>query len=175
MYLKDIFISISGFTLWTMAMTFEDVITWLLFWKDAHHQDWLWDNTTLQRHFYIVILGYPLKYSYDSWQTLSHSDIWMNIKMMHVVKTDYETIYFEAKVHFIAWIWVIRLNIIDNSNVFLFMIWLDRLRIILSIQQWAFYCKLWDACLDDWIVSKKAGDNIYLKSMVLTGGKSVAD
>jgi len=40
--------------------------------KDAHHQDWLWDNVELERHFYIVILGYPLKHGYDSWKMVSH-------------------------------------------------------------------------------------------------------
>jgi len=45
----------------------------------------------------------------------------------------------------------------------------------MSIQQRAFYCKQWDACLDDWIVSKKADDNIYLKGIVWTGGKSMVD
>ena len=39
------------------------------------------------------------------------------------------------------------------------------LRKTLSLQRWALYCKLWDACLDDKIVSKKTGDNIYLKGM----------
>jgi len=31
------------------------------------------------------------------------------------------------------------------------------------------------ACLDDWIVSKKTDDNIYLKSIVSTRGKSMTD
>jgi hypothetical protein len=39
------------------------------------------------------------------------------------------------------------------------------LRKTLSLQRWAFYDKLWDAYLDDLIVSKKVDDNIYLKGM----------
>jgi len=39
----------------------------------------------------------------------------------------------------------------------------DPLRWAWSLQQRAFYCKLWDACLEDWIVFMKVNDNIYLK------------
>jgi hypothetical protein len=47
-----------------------------------------------------------------------------------------------------------RLNIIDDANAFLFynlIRWVERnpLRRTLSIQRRAFYCKLWDTCLDD--------------------------
>jgi hypothetical protein len=45
----------------------------------------------------------------------------------------------------------------------------------LNIQQRAFYCKIWEACLDDWIVSKKVDDNVSVKSIVSTEGKSVVD
>jgi len=45
----------------------------------------------------------------------------------------------------------------------------------LSIQRWSFYYKLWDAYLDDWIVSKKTDDNIYLKGIVFTRGKFMID
>jgi hypothetical protein len=63
---------------------------------------------------------------------------------------------------------------------FLFTGWLEELRGIYWEEHWAYnheplYCKLWDACLDDWIVSKKTDDNIYLKSIVSTGGKSMTD
>jgi len=62
---------------------------------------------------------------------------------------------------------------------FLFTIWLDELRKtywerILSIQRWAFYCKLWDACLDDLAIPWKLMIT-YLKSIVSTGGKSMID
>ena len=30
----------------------------------------------------------------------------------------------------------------------------------LSLQQRTFHCKLWDVCLDDWMISMKTGDNI---------------
>ena len=43
------------------------------------------------------------------------------------------------------------------------------------MQQRAFYDKLWEACLDDLIVSKKVDDNIYFKSIVSTGGKFMTD
>jgi hypothetical protein len=77
---------------------------------------------------------------YDLWKMLSYGCIWINIKMMHATKTDYETIYFEAhgfKVYFTTWMWVIKRNIINDNNAFLFMIWLDRLKGIHWEEQWA--------------------------------------
>jgi hypothetical protein len=71
-------------------------------------------------------------------------------------------------------------NIINEVETFLFTNWLEELRGIYWEEYWAYnhkplYCKLWDACLDDLIVSKKTDDNIYLKSIVSIGGKSMID
>ena len=71
-------------------------------------------------------------------------------------------------------------NIIDEAEAFLFTIWLEELKGIYGEEHWAYnheplYCKLWDAWLDDWISSKKADDNMYLKSTVSTRGKFMTD
>jgi len=82
--------------------------------------------------------------------------------------------------HFTAWVWVIKATSLIRPRHFLFTSWLEELRGIYWEEHWAYnheplYCKLWDACLDDWIVSKKTDDNIYLKSIVSTRGKSMTD
>jgi len=63
----------------------------------------------------------------------------------------WDHLFWSSNVHFTAWIWV--MNIIDDANAFLHdMIWQagrNPWRRTLSLQRWAFYCKLWDACLDD--------------------------
>jgi hypothetical protein len=71
-------------------------------------------------------------------------------------------------------------SIIDEAETFLFTIWLEELKGIYWEEHWAYnheplYCKLWDACLDDWMISKKADDNMYLKSTVSTRGKFMID
>jgi len=75
----------------------------------------------------------------------------------------WDHLFWISKAHFTAWIWV--MNIIDDANAFPFMIWFDKLRGIHGEEHWAYndeplYDKLWDACLDDWIISMKTGDNI---------------
>ena len=72
-------------------------------------------------------------------------------------------------------------SIIDEAETYFFsQIWLEELKGIYdedtehtTIEP--LYCKLWDACLDDWMSSKKADDNMYLKSTVSTRGKFMAD
>jgi len=121
---------------------------------------------------------HPLKHGYR--QMLSHNCIeWMSEKAP-TTKTDYETICFEAKCALHRMSIGDKSNIIDEAETFLFTIWLEELRGIYWEEHWAYnhellYCKLWDACLDDWIVSKKTDDNIYLKSTVSIGGKSMTD
>jgi hypothetical protein len=58
-----------------------------------------------------------------------------------------------------------KMSIINDATAFLFTIWFDKLREIHEKEHWAYndeplYGKLWDACLDDWIISMKTGDNI---------------
>ena len=54
MYLKDTFIS-SSFETW-LAIDEDTQMNVIEWWKDAHHQDWLWNNVALEGQSYIVIL-----------------------------------------------------------------------------------------------------------------------
>jgi hypothetical protein len=73
----------------------------------------------------IFILGYPLKHSYDSRQMLSRSCIWMNVGRMHPPRLTMgpSVLKLECALHRMNM--GDKFNIIDNSNAFLFMIWLD--------------------------------------------------
>jgi hypothetical protein len=104
----------------------------------------------------------------------------MNVEKAPTLKIDYKTICFEAKCALHRMSMGDKSNIIDEAETFLCTIWLEELRGIYWEEHWAYNhellcCKLWDACLDDWIVFKKTDDNIYLKSIVSTGGKSMTD
>ena len=116
----------------------------------------------------IFILGYPLKHSYDSRQMLSRSCIWMNVGRMHPPRLTMgpSVMKLECALH--------RMNMGDEHHWWCQRISFHNLtwqaeknpwRRTLSLQRWAFYCKLWDACPNNLIVSKKVDDNIYLKGM----------
>jgi len=92
----------------------------------------------------------PLKHGYQP--MLSYSCIWMNIEKMHTIKTDCgnKLLWSKSALH--------RMNMGDEHHWWCqhisFYNMIKRaernpLRRTLSIQQRAFYCKLWDACLDD--------------------------
>ena len=130
-------------------------------------------SVALKGYLHIFILVYHLQHSYNFWTMLSHSCIWMNVGRIPPPRLTVGPFVLKLKgaLHHInmgdKWI-------IDNSNAFLFIIWLDELRRTywartLSIQQWAFYCKLRDACLtctSGWLGnSMKVDDRIYLKGM----------
>ena len=152
--------------------TWMNVIEW---WKDAHHQDWLWNNAALEGQSHIVILWNMVidrRYhatALNECQKGTHPEDWLC-----------GTICFEAR-------WALhrmsmgdRSSIIDEAETFLFTIGLEELKGIYWEEHWAYnheplYCKLWDACLDDWMISKKADDNMYLKSTVSTRGKFMTD
>jgi hypothetical protein len=73
-----------------------------------------------------------------------------------------------------------KLNIIDNSNAFLFTIWLDEMKGIHWEKHEAYNQEpLLQAmrCMSVLLDSFQEGwyDNIYLKSIVWTGGKLMAD
>jgi len=111
-------------------------------------QQQLMSNAALEGHFIIVSLGYPLK---------------------HVISLN---------AHFTTWIWV--MNIIDDANAFPFIIWFDKLRRIHEEEHWAYndepFLLQGMRFMSGWLdSSKKAGNNIYLKSIVSTGGKFMTD
>jgi len=109
-------------------------------------------NAALEGYFHIFSLGYPLKHGYDFWTMLSHSCIWMNVGRMHPPRLTVgpSILKFKCALH--------RMNMGDEHHwwcqciSFYDLIWQagrNPWRRTLSLQRWAFYCKLWDACLDD--------------------------
>jgi hypothetical protein len=72
------------------------------------------------------------------------------------------------------------MNIIDDANTFPFMIWFDKLRRIHGEEHWAYndepFLLQGMRSMSGWLdSSKKAGNNIYLKSIVPTRGKFMTD
>jgi hypothetical protein len=137
-------------------------------------QQQLMGNAALERYFHIFILVYHPQHGYDFWMMLSHSRIWMNVGRMHPLRLTVGPFVLKPKdaLH--------RMNMGDEHHwwcqiiSFYKLIWQAKrnpLRRASGMQQRAFYGKLWEACLDDLAVSKKVDDNIYLKSIVSTGGK----
>ena len=133
-------------------------------------------KTTLQLRDNLVSSswGYPLKHGYDSWHMLSGECIWMNIEHMHTTKTDCGTIYSEAQMHtspheygwwtslmmpthFLSWSDLTSWEESMEKNIELTTMSL-LLQGMRSMSGWP------DS-------SKKAGNNIYLKSIVSIGGK----
>jgi len=132
-------------------------------------QQQLMSNAALKRYFHIFILVYHPQHSYDFWTMLSHSRIWMNVGRLHPLRLTMGPFVLKLKcaLH--------RMNMGDEHHwwcqciSFHNPIWQaerNPWRRTFSLQRWVFYCKLWDACLDDWMISKKADDNMYLKSTV---------
>ena len=134
-----------------------DIITQLYFnecWKDAHHVDWLWDNAALEGHFHIitwVTLWNMIMTPDKCYCTAAFKLILKGCTPPKLIMEQY-ILKPKGTLHYMNM--GDRLNIIDDANAFLFynlIRWVERnpLRRTLSIQRRAFYCKLWDTCLDD--------------------------
>ena len=86
---------------------------------------------------------------------------WMNVGKASTSKTYCGTICFKAGWALHRMSMSDKSSIIDESETFLFTIWLEELKGIYWEEHWEYhyeplYCKLWDACLDDWMISKEA-------------------
>jgi len=101
MYLKDSFIS-SSFKTWLVIDedTRMNVIEW---WKDAHHQDWLWNKAALERQSHMVIL----------WNMVIdrcyHTTALNECRKGHPPRRlTMGKFILKPNVHFTAWVWVIK-------------------------------------------------------------------
>jgi hypothetical protein len=83
-------------------------------------------SVALKGYLYIFILVYHLQHGYDFWTTLSHSHIWMKLEGCTHQDWLWYHLFWNPKVHFTAWIWV--MNIIDNAKSFLCISLFDELR-----------------------------------------------
>lgn len=89
----------------------------------------------------------------------------------------WDHLFWSSNVHFTAWIWV--MNIIDNANAFLFMIWFDKLRGIHREEHWAYNDEPCTARYEihvwmTWQFHEGWWPNI-LEGYVSTGGKFMTD
>jgi hypothetical protein len=89
----------------------------------------------------------------------------------------WDYLFWSPKVHFTAWIWVI--NIIDNAKSFLCISWFDKLRRTHWGEHQECNKKPFTTTYEihvwmTWQFPRRL-INIYLKSIVLTGGKFMTD
>jgi hypothetical protein len=97
-------------------------------------------------------MTYHLQHGYDFWAMLSHCCIWMNVGRMHPLRLTVGPFVLKLK-------WALHhMNMGDEHHwwcqciSFHDLIWQAKRnpwRRTLSLQWWAFYCKVWDPCLDD--------------------------
>jgi hypothetical protein len=138
---KSILAIIKATWLWTEERACSDQLRAMLFknipWSSELQQQL---KTTLHlRNNFICHLGFtPWKHGYDTRQTSSHNCIWMNVQRMHPPRliVGPSVLKLEGTLHRMNM--GDKLNIIDNSNAFLFTIWLDGLRRNYWEKHWAY-------------------------------------
>jgi hypothetical protein len=135
-------------------------------------------NAAFEGYFHIFILVYHLQHGYNFWMMLSYSCIWMNVGKMHPPRLTVgpSALKLKCTLH--------RMNTGDEHHwwchciSFHDLIWQaekNPWRRTLSLQRWALLLQGMRS-MSGWLGSSmKTDDNIYLKSIVSTGGKFMTD